>query len=98
MKNWLIMILLGSSAAILLYLRLSSKIVANEMSAPGRAILWVSTFFLGFGPITIGLFKVLRHNWGYDASPFAILLYVIMVGLSAFIAWWIARWVVDVAD
>jgi len=94
-KSLLTGVLIIASAATLLFLRFSGRIEPREMGVSGRLLLWWSAFLLGFGPLTIALFKLLRATWRYDASPLSIALYAGAAIIAALIAARIAHWVAE---
>ncbi|HBS25531.1 MAG TPA: hypothetical protein DD827_00115 [Gammaproteobacteria bacterium] len=95
MKNLFLIILVLGCAVTLIFLRFTGRLQPDQMSALGKALLWLSSFLLAFAPLTISIFKLLRHHWGYDASPLSIMVYGLAVILAGFIATRIAHWVAD---
>jgi hypothetical protein len=95
MKNLLLIILVLGCAVTLIYLRFTGRLQPHQMSALGKALLWLSSFLLAFTPLTISIFKILRHSWGYDASPLSIMIYGLGVILERLLSKRIANWVAD---
>ncbi len=93
MKSALAYTLVFCGAIAVLYLRFSGHVRPREMTAIGRALLWLSAFLLSFGPLAILLFKLLWDTLGYDATPLSILIYVAAALCAAWLAAHIARWV-----
>ncbi len=93
MRSTLAYILVFSGATAVLYLRFSGHVRPREMTAIGRALLWLSAFLLAFGPLAILSFKLLWETLGYNATPLSILIYVAAALAAAWLAAQIARWV-----
>lgn len=93
MKNLLVITLVIACSASLVFLRFTGRLQPQSMSSLEKATLWLASFLLAFIPAMISLFKILRHTWGYDASPLSIIVYGFAALLAGFIATRIAHWV-----
>ncbi|HFD87290.1 MAG TPA: hypothetical protein ENJ35_06415 [Gammaproteobacteria bacterium] len=92
MRHYIILALMVSIVGMYLYLKVTGRIRIAELEILPALALRIMLFLVSGGAYAILIAKALRATWGYDASPFSILIYIVG-GLAALAAaFYTTRW------
>ena len=92
MRHYLILAMMVAIVGMYLFLKVTGRIRIEELEILPALALRVMLFLVSGGAFAILVAKALRATWGYDASPFSIMIYI-AGGLVALVAaFYTTRW------